>query len=172
VRARPLLIIAGVVVALAACDNMANQPKRLPYELPFGAEAMWPVLPPPDTIARDEHVQPPPAPPVTLALLQRGQQRFNIYCAPCHARFGDGNGMIVQRGFPHPPSFYSQPLIKASNQHYYDVITHGHGVMYPYADRVAPADRWAVIAYIRALQASSNATLADVPAGIRPVLQQ
>ena len=105
-----------------------------------------------------------------MALLERGQQRFDIYCSPCHSRVGDGNGMIVQRGFPHPPSYFAEYLMKAPNQHFYDVITHGYGAMYPYATRVAPADRWAIIAYIRALQASENARLADVPADKRQSL--
>ena len=100
-----------------------------------------------------------------------GQQRFNIYCAPCHSQLGDGHGMIVQRGFPAPPSYYIDRLRDAPVQHFYEVITHGYGAMYPYAQRVAPADRWAIIAYIRALQASGNAQLADVPPDKRQNLQ-
>jgi mono/diheme cytochrome c family protein len=106
-----------------------------------------------------------------MALLERGQQRFNIYCSPCHSRVGDGNGMIVQRGFPQPPSYYSDTLRKAPNQLFYDVITHGYGAMYSYADRVEPKDRWAIVAYIRALQASASASLSDVPADKRSALQ-
>ena len=171
-KARFLLVVAALVLPLAGCDNMANQPKRLPYELPYGAPGWhWPELPPAHTVARDQAFAPPPPPPVTMALLERGRQRFNIYCAPCHSRVGDGNGMIVQRGFPHPPSYYSAYLREAPNQHFYDVITHGYGVMFPYADRVDPADRWAIVAYIRALQASADASLADVPASMRKVLQ-
>jgi len=163
-----LLVLAAVAAALVACDNMANQPKRLPYELPYGAQSShWPALPPEHTVARDAQLQPPPLPPVTLALLERGQQRFDIYCAPCHSRVGDGNGMIVQRGFPHPPSYDEARLREAANQHFYDVITHGYGAMYPYADRVSPADRWAIVAYIRALQASVTTNLAEVPADRR-----
>jgi mono/diheme cytochrome c family protein len=156
-------------MALCGCDKMANQPKRLPYELPYGATAEWPMLPPPHTIARDD--VPVPMPAVTLALLQRGQQRFDIYCAPCHSRVGDGNGIIVQRGFPHPPSYFIARLRDAPNQHIYDVITNGYGAMYSYADRVAPADRWAIVAYIRALQASHDARLADVPPDKRHLLR-
>jgi mono/diheme cytochrome c family protein len=163
---------AMALLPMAGCDNMANQPKRLPYELPYGADAAhWPALPPDHTVARDEPFSPPSPPPVTLALLQRGQQRFDIYCAPCHSRVGDGGGVIVRRGFPHPPSYDSGRLRAASNQHFYDVITHGYGAMFPYADRVAPADRWAVVAYIRALQASAGASLADVPEDQRAALQ-
>jgi mono/diheme cytochrome c family protein len=169
VRARSAIAIASVAASLVACDNMANQPKRLPFELPYGSEAQWPVQPPADTVARDDAPVTPP--PVTLALLQRGRQRFDIYCAPCHGRAGDGNGMIVQRGFPNPPSYFEQRLRDAPVQHFYDVIAHGYGAMFPYAARVAPADRWAVAAYIRALQASETASLADVPADEREALQ-
>jgi len=172
VRSGLALAIFGLLPGLAACDNMANQPKRLPYELPYGAEAQqWPVQPPSNVVARDESLKPPGPPPVTLALLERGQQRFDIYCSPCHGRFGDGNGMIVQRGFPHPPSYYSAALRNAPNQHFYDVITNGYGVMYSYAARVEPADRWAIVAYIRALQASASANLSDVPANERQALR-
>ncbi len=165
------IALAYLTTGLAACDNMANQPKLNPYELPYGSDIHWPVKPPPDTVARDDPLSPPSAPQVTMALLERGQQRYNINCAPCHSRVGDGNGIIVQRGFPRPPSYYKESLRTASSQHFYDVITRGHGVMFAYADRVEPADRWAIVAYIRALQASADATLADVPAGERGALQ-
>jgi mono/diheme cytochrome c family protein len=161
----------GLTIALTGCDNMANQPKLNPYELPYGSQAQGPVTPPQHIVARDEPLHPPSAPPVTMALLERGKQRFDIYCAPCHGRVGDGNGVVVQRGFPHPPSYYSDNLRNATNQHFYDVMTHGYGVMYSYADRVEPTDRWAIIAYIRALQASASASLSDVPADKRSALQ-
>lgn len=95
--------------------------------------------------------------PVSMALLQRGQQRFDIYCAPCHGRSGTGDGMIVRRGFPAPPSYHTERLRHAPDSHFYQVISNGYGVMYPYADRIAPADRWAIVAYIRALQLSQHA---------------
>lgn len=95
--------------------------------------------------------------PLTASLLRRGRERFDIYCAPCHGRSGDGQGMVVQRGFPAPPSFHTDKLRLAPDSHFYQVITHGYGVMYPYADRVAPADRWAIVAYVRALQLSQHA---------------
>ena len=161
----------SLTLVLAACDNMANQPKLNPYELPYGAQTNWPVVPPANTIARDDAAGPPSPPPVTMALLERGQQRFDIYCAPCHSRVGDGNGVIVQRGFPHPPSYYIDRLRNAPSQHFYDVITHGYGIMYSYADRVEPADRWAITAYIRALQASASANASAVPADKRGSLQ-
>ena len=100
---------------------------------------------------------------VTAEVLQRGQERFEIYCAPCHGRTGDGNGMIVQRGFPRPPSYHIDRLRQAPIGHFFNVMTQGYGVMYSYAGRVKPGDRWAIAAYIRALQLSQNATLAEVP---------
>lgn len=109
--------------------------------------------------------------PVTAETLERGQERYDIYCAPCHSQTGDGNGMIVQRGFPAPTSFHSQRLREAAPGYYFDVMTNGFGVMYSYASRVKPEDRWAIAAYIRALQLSQNATLDDVPAEERPKLE-
>jgi mono/diheme cytochrome c family protein len=92
--------------------------------------------------------------PVNRAVLERGQERFNIYCSPCHSRIGDGQGMIVQRGFPHPPDYAIPRIRNAPVGHFFDVMTNGYGVMYSYASRVAPEDRWAIAAYIRVLQAS------------------
>jgi mono/diheme cytochrome c family protein len=97
------------------------------------------------------------------AALERGRERFNIYCAPCHDRTGNGNGMIVQRGFSRPPRLHEPRLREAPPGHFFHVITHGYGAMYSYASRVEPADRWAITAYIRALQLSQNASPADVP---------
>ena len=165
------IALVGLAVGLSACDNMANQPRVKPYEVPYGANKAQPVKPVPHAIAQDDSFGEPSPPPVTMALLERGRQRFNIYCSPCHGRTGEGNGMIVQRGFPHPPSYFIARLRNAPNQHFYDVITHGYGVMYPYADRVTPADRWAIVAYIRALQASASASPADVPPEKRSALQ-
>ncbi len=99
--------------------------------------------------------------PLTAALLQRGQQRFNIYCAPCHGPLGDGDGYIVRRGFPAPPSYHIPRLRNAPDRYFVDVMTNGYGLMYSYADRVSPSDRWAIVAYIRALQLSQHA-----PAGL------
>jgi len=101
--------------------------------------------------------------PITAEVLARGQERFNISCAPCHGRLGDGNGMIVQRGFRRPPSYHDARLRDAPVGHFYDVITNGFGAMSSYADQVTPRDRWAIVAYIRALQLSQNAALADLP---------
>ena len=101
--------------------------------------------------------------PLTAATLARGQERFNIYCSPCHSEAGDGDGMVVRRGFPHPPSYHSERLRYAPDAHFFSVITHGYGAMYSYADRIEPDDRWAIVAYIRALQLSQHARLQDVP---------
>lgn len=104
---------------------------------------------------------------ITRAVLARGQGRFDIYCAPCHGLLGDGQGMIVARGFSPPPTFHQQRLRDAPVGHFFDVITNGYGRMYSYASRVEPQDRWAIIAYIRALQLSQNATAADMAAAQR-----
>ncbi|HEY1686138.1 MAG TPA: cytochrome c [Tepidisphaeraceae bacterium] len=94
--------------------------------------------------------------PVTLGVLQRGQQRFDIYCSVCHGYQGDGNGMIVQRGMIRPPSYHIDRLRNVAVGHFYDVITNGYGAMYSYADRISPRDRWAIVAYIKALQLSQH----------------
>ena len=101
--------------------------------------------------------------PITRQTLARGRERFDIYCSPCHSMAGDGDGMVVRRGFPSPPSYHTDRLRNAPDAHFYSVITNGYGMMYSYADRVRPDDRWAIIAYIRALQLSQNARIGDVP---------
>src|SRR5438067_2592251 len=103
--------------------------------------------------------------PVTEEVLQRGRERFDIYCTPCHSRLGDGNGMIVQRGFQHPPSYHTDRLRKAPLGYFFMVMTEGFGAMPDYASQIAPDDRWRIVAYIRALQLSQAATMADVPEG-------
>jgi len=119
---------------------------------------------------RDEHVERNPY-PITPALLQRGRERYDIYCAPCHGPVGDGDGFIVRRGFPAPPSFHIDRLRDQGDRYFVDAITRGYGVMYPYADRVAPADRWAIAAYVRALQLSQHAPLTALSADERTRLQ-
>jgi mono/diheme cytochrome c family protein len=109
--------------------------------------------------------------PVTRQLLARGRERFDIYCAVCHGRTGAGDGMIVQRGFPRPPSLHEARLRDAPVGHFFDVITSGYGVMYSYAGRVGPEDRWAIAAYIRALQFSRRATPDDLPPEERAKLE-
>ena len=103
--------------------------------------------------AIDEHV------------LDRGQERFNIYCSPCHSRMGDGKGMVVLRGYRQPPSFHSDRLLQADAGYFFDVITNGFGTMPDYKVQIAPRDRWAIVAYIRALQLSQHAAAADVRGG-------
>ncbi len=102
--------------------------------------------------------------PVTEEVLQRGQERFNIYCAPCHSRVGDGNGMVPQRGYKHPPTYHQDRLRKVPLGYFFDVMTNGFGAMPDYAAQIPPRDRWCIVAYIRALQLSQNATQADVAA--------
>jgi mono/diheme cytochrome c family protein len=99
---------------------------------------------------------------LTPHLLQRGRERYEIYCAVCHGATGDGQGEVVQRGYPAPPTYHSDRLRNAPIGHFYDVITNGYGVMYSYASRVEPDDRWAIAAYIRALQLSQHAAAGDL----------
>ena len=100
--------------------------------------------------------------PVTMAVMNRGEERFNIYCSECHGRTGDGNGMIPSRGFRRPPSFHTDLLRNAKTGHFFDVMTNGFGAMPSYAVQVPVNDRWAIIAYIRALQLSRNGTMNDL----------
>ncbi|MGO8953607.1 MAG: c-type cytochrome [Rhodomicrobium sp.] len=163
---RPAVLLA--VLALAGCDvSMTEQPKYNTY-VPSrfwdnGASAR-PI--PANTVAQGDlklEAAAKTPPPVTEALLAKGEQRFNAFCSPCHGLSGYGDGMIVQRGYPAPPSFHRDKLRKAKAQELFNVITNGHGVMYSYADRVDVKDRWAIVAYVRALQLSQNATAALVP---------
>jgi mono/diheme cytochrome c family protein len=110
--------------------------------------------------------------PLTKDLLLRGQERFNIFCSPCHGRVGDGRGMIVQRGFKQPPSYHIDRLRAQPIGYFFDVMTNGFGQMSSYAAQVPPADRWAIAAYIRALQLSQNAPLAQVDARDRAAIQK
>ncbi len=150
----------AVLLALSGCDDMTDQPKQKTY-----APLVAPARTPADTVRyRERPVTPPP---VTLTLLERGQARFRIYCTPCHSELGDGQGMVVQRGFPAPPSYHIDRLRDAPVQHFYDVMTNGYGAMYSFAARVQPSDRWAIAAYIRALQRSQHASAADLAAAER-----
>jgi mono/diheme cytochrome c family protein len=153
------------VLALAGCDDMIHQRKKSAWTRSQGD----PQTPPAETVQFQE--KPVAAPPLTLALLQHGGERFHIYCAPCHSELGDGHGMIVQRGFSPPPSYEETRLREGSTQHFYDVITQGHGAMYSFAQRVPPADRWAIGAYIRALQLSQQAVIADLSPSQRVALE-
>ena len=156
--------LLGAVLALAGCGdaNMYAQKKVLTWDrndvLPNKTAMQLPVI---GTVPRDEPNQAAPQ-TITAALVERGHEQYDIFCTPCHGLTGAGNGMIVQRGFPHPPAFTDDKLMKAKAQHFYDVLTNGKGAMYSYADRVTPADRWAVAAYIRALQLSQKPVVADL----------
>ena len=110
--------------------------------------------------------------PVTKEVVLRGQQRFNIYCTPCHDRNGNGLGMVVRRGFRHPPSYHIDRLRQVPHGYIFDVITNGFGAMPEYSTQITPADRWAVVAYVRALQMSQQGTINDVPPEARAQLAQ
>lgn len=185
-RARTLACLGAVAMLLSGCRlDMHIQPKYLPYEpsefFPDGRSERQPV---PGTIARgqlrldellftgkENGVVSNRFPfPITRADLERGRERFNVYCTPCHDYTGSGNGMIVQRGFPHPPSYHIPRLREAPVGHFFEVMTNGFGAMYSYAARVEPEDRWRIAAYIRVLQLSENATLQDVPEAERQKL--
>jgi mono/diheme cytochrome c family protein len=105
--------------------------------------------------------------PVDAMLLERGEDRYRIYCSPCHGIQGDGNGMIAERGMKHPPTYHQDRMRKVTNGYLFDVITNGFGAMYGYSAQIAPKDRWAIVAYIRALQLSRNAKASDLPADAR-----
>ncbi len=109
---------------------------------------------------------------LTEAVLQRGQERYNIYCSPCHNYSGNGEGMIVQKGFVQPTSFHDPRLKAAPVGYFFQVITNGFGRMYSYASRVPPEDRWAIAAYIRTLQYSQAAPVADLPEDVRERLEK
>ena len=109
--------------------------------------------------------------PIDEAILRRGQERYDIYCAPCHARTGEGDGMIVRRGYRRPPSYHDDRLRNAPVGHFFDVMTNGFGAMPDYAAQITPEDRWAIAGYIRALQLSRRANIADVPPSERGKLQ-
>jgi mono/diheme cytochrome c family protein len=111
------------------------------------------------------------APPATPALLARGRERYGIACEPCHSPVGDGDGLVARRGFPRPPDYAEPRLRAASDRELYDAITHGYGVMPALADRLGPQDRWAVVAYVRALQLARSAPLAELPPALREAVR-
>jgi hypothetical protein len=179
IRAAILIAAAWSVMSVAGCRrDMQIQPRYDTYAatnfFDDGRSARQPV---PGTVARgylriDDHLYKGKIDgkdadtfpfPITATDILRGQQRFNIYCTPCHDYTGSGRGMIVQRGFPEPPSLHIDRLRQAPVGHFFDVMTNGFGNMYSYAARVTPEDRWRIAAYIRALQLSEHATPADVP---------
>lgn len=184
---RPWVLLGALsLVALSACrQDMHDQPKYQPFERNAffdDQRASRPLLP--GVVARghlDEDqafftgssgtapVQTNPL-PVTRDVLLRGQQRYDIYCSPCHDRVGSGEGMIVLRGYKQPPTFHADRLRSVPDGYLFQVMTRGFGTMPSYAPQVEPRDRWAIIAYIRALQLSQHATLSDVPEAERAAL--
>ena len=176
-----MLAAMGLLLACAGCrQDMHVQPRYNPYDpTDFFEDGQSARLPVEGTVPRGElklgpnellytgKVNGQPSEvfpfPATKEILQRGRERFNIYCSPCHGFSGDGDGMIVQRGFRRPPSFHEDRLRTSPVGHIFDVITNGQGVMYPYGYRVAPRDRWAIIFYVRALQLSRQASINDLP---------
>lgn len=179
--------VCTIVVLMSGCHtDMRDQPRYEPYEASTffaNGQSSRPLVE--GTVARGqlqeddafyrgkvdgEFVDKLPL-EVDRALLDRGQQRFNIYCSMCHGPTGDGDGMIVRRGLKRPPSFHIERLRTAPAGHYFDVITHGFGVMPRYAVQIEPHDRWAITAYVRVLQLSQHAELDDLPADERTGLE-
>jgi cbb3-type cytochrome c oxidase subunit III len=163
-------------------QDMANQPKNLPLspsDFFDDGRSERPLVE--NTVARgsiaedalfvpkDSNAFPLP---VNRELLERGRDRYKIFCTPCHGLQGDGNGMVAMRGMKHPPSFHQDRLRQAPNGYFFDNITNGFGAMYGYSAQIPPRDRWAIIAYVRALQLSRNAKVADLPAELRRKLNQ
>jgi cytochrome c553 len=187
-RWQTAIFLAGVALLLSGCRlDMHIQPKYLPdWPTKFFADGRTDRPQVPGTVARGElrldelmyagtenGVVSNRFPfPITRADLERGRERYNIYCSPCHDYSGTGRGMIVRRGFPQPPSYMLPRLQAAPVGHFFQVMTNGIGAMYSYSARVSPADRWRIAAYIRVLQLSRNATLQDVPESERQKLMQ
>lgn len=179
------LVLAGTFAALcfllSGCDNlhqdMGNQPKNKPLSpSDFFADGRSERMPVDNTVSRDaldndELAIPKESNnfpvPVNQALLDRGEERYKIYCSPCHGLQGDGNGMVAMRGMKHPPSYHDDRLRQSPNGYFYDVITNGFGQMYSYSAQIPPRDRWAIVAYVRALQLSRNVRGADVTPEMR-----
>ena len=164
-----LAIPVCAVLLLSACDDVSmTQQKRYGT---FSRAALFEngseAQPLPEGVVAEGDVErksrTQQRPQISAGLLARGRERYDIYCSPCHGLSGKGDGIIVQRGFPAPPSYHSSRLRAAPAAHFFDVITGGHGVMFSYAARVDPGDRWAIVAYIRALQESQGASVADTP---------
>ena len=185
-RASLAMALVAVAVAAGCRRDMQDQPRYKPLgrntffrdqrdSRPAVADTIARGRLDPDSVwatgrANGEPVRTIPV-ALTPELLARGRERYDVFCSPCHDRTGVGNGMIVQRGFRQPPSFHLERLRDAPDGHFFDAITKGFGVMPDYAQQVPIADRWAITAYIRALQLSQWATLADVPAAERRALE-
>jgi len=172
---------AASMVFASGCQylkqDMANQPKNLPLSpSDFFADGRSerPIVE--NTVARgsitdDDLFVPKDSNNFPLkidqALLERGEQRYKIFCSPCHGLQGDGNGLVAMRGMKHPPTYHQDRLRQAPNGYFYDNITNGFGAMYGYSAQIPPRDRWAIIAYVRALQLSRNAKVSDLPAELQ-----
>jgi mono/diheme cytochrome c family protein len=163
---RRLLLLLALALSCGGCDEMVRQPKATVYarsDLFANGAAMQ--APPAGVVSREDAAEAAALdrrPPMTPALIARGRERYDIYCEPCHGLAGDGKGAVPARGFPQPPDFLQPPLSRAPPRLFVDTITNGHGVMFSYADRVTPADRWAIAAYIGALQLSQAAPAAEL----------
>jgi mono/diheme cytochrome c family protein len=184
----PLLLTVGFVFSIGCRNEMYDQPKAKPLsESTFFANGQNARPLPPDTVARgflreDKAMYAGVAPsgsfvtelpmPLTRALLERGHQRFDIFCSPCHGKQGNGLGMIVQRGFKQPSSFHVDRLRQQPIGYFFDVMTQGFGQMSSYASQVPPEDRWAIAAYLRALQLSQHAPVGDLSPDDRKKLAQ
>ena len=174
---RPILI-ALAALTLGGCyesdiDPMMRQEKFKAYrENDFYPDGRAMRVPPAGTVPRERPIDAmQAAPPVTAALVARGRDRFDIHCAVCHGFAGDGDSVVASKmSLRAPPSFHDDRLRAYTVQQIYDVITNGYGVMYSYADRVSPPDRWAIVAYIRALQLSQAAPVASLPPEARAKL--
>jgi mono/diheme cytochrome c family protein len=180
-RATRVWLLAGLLALVACRQDMHDQPKFKPLAQSDFYPDLRSARPPVEgTVARGQlredayfytgKIGENPGDylpfPATVELVERGQQRYNIHCAPCHSRLGDGNGIVPSRGFPRkPPSFHDQRLRKVPLGYLFDVMTNGFGIMPEYASQISPRDRWAIVAYLRALQLSQGATAADLPAG-------
>jgi len=184
---KPSLFAMAALCALgfAGCENtlrqdMANQPRQNPLSpSEFFADGRSERPAVENTVARgslqDDSLSVPKESnafplPISEELLHRGHQRYGIYCTPCHGIQGDGLGMVALRGMKHPPSFHQDRLRQVPNGYLYDVITNGFGAMYGYSAQIPPRDRWAIVAYLRALQLSRNAPVGQLPAELREKL--
>jgi len=170
IRAATSLLLC-ILIAGCTRSNMDSQPKYHEYER-AGLFRNGQVLqaPVPGTVARGDlrrEVEVKQRPDLTEDLLRRGREQYDIFCTPCHDRIGTGSGIVVQRGFPRPASLHDEPQRALTDEHLFDVISNGFGAMYAHGDRVQPRDRWAIVAYVRALQVSQHAVLSDLPPDVQ-----
>ena len=162
-----VLILVATAVGGCSDQSMTRQPHYGPNSpASIFASGSSAQTPPEGAVSQESFAYMTAAvdpPKVDMALLRRGKERFEIFCTPCHGFEGDGDGAVVRRGFPRPPSYYEPALMAAPGKQFFDTITDGFGIMYSYASRIPPHDRWAIVAYIRALQQSRSMRRADAP---------